>query len=157
MFSASMIHAAANYFKKLAEKTPLIVGTHTLAETVTIQVAGTVTKGADESYVPTVDIPLKLALACVLEKAGFQRENAKKILLEAMTEALTLGDKEEELLKQTTTLTPAELALATRLKDVQSAMEHVKDVTRNLPTKTRKGKTIVSVSFDHLIPEPATA
>lgn len=154
MFTAPMIHAAANYFKKLAEKTPLFAGQYSLAETLTIQVNGSVTKGADEDYIPTVDIPLKLALACVLEKAGFQRENAKKILLEAMTEALNMGDKEEELLKQTTTLTPAELALATRLKDVQTAMEHVKDVTRNLPTKTRKGKTLVTVAIKEV--EPAT-
>jgi len=152
MFSAAMIHATANYFKKLAEKTALVQGKHNLAETITISIAGTVSKADDEQYTPTADIPLKLALALVLEKAGFQRENAKKILLEAMTEALSLSDKEEELLKETTTLTPAELAIATRLKDVEKAMEHVKDVTNNLPPKTRKGKTTVSVTIKEVEP-----
>jgi hypothetical protein len=155
MFTAPMIHAVANYFKKLAEKTPIGVGTHNLADTVTIKVSGVVSKFADEVYTPTADIPLKLALALVLEKAGFQRENAKKILLEAMTEALNLGDKEEQLLKETTTLTPAELAIATRLKDVNVAMEHVKDVTNNLPAKTRKGKTTVSVTIKEQEPVAA--
>jgi hypothetical protein len=153
MFTAPQIHAVANYFKKLAEKTGLALGSHTINQTFTIQINGTVNKAADEQYTPTVDIPIKLALALVLEKAGFQRENAKKLLLDAMTEALTLSDKEEELLKDSTSLTPAELAIATRLKDVEKAMEHVKDVTNNLPPKTRKGKTTVSVTIKEIEPK----
>lgn len=155
MFNAPQIHALANYFKKLAEKTGISVGSYALNDTLTIQLSGTVNKANDETYTPTADIPLKLALALVLEKAGFQRDNAKKILIDAMNEALTLSDKEKELLESSTTLTPAELAIATRLKDVEKAMEHVKDVTTNLPPKSRKGKTTVAVTVKELTPQTA--
>ena len=44
-------------------------GVHDIDTTITLRVKGTVKKGADSDYTPTVDIPLLPTLALVLEKA----------------------------------------------------------------------------------------
>jgi len=108
------------------------VGNHpiNLQMALEIDVQGTIRKSADEEYTPTISIPITLALALVLEKAGFQRENAKALLISAMTEALTLDPKEK-----------ANEHIAQRLKDIETAMTHVQQITSALPKQSRKGKT----------------
>ena len=110
-------------------------GRHTVDATVTLKVTGEVVKGEDVPYTPTVDIPLLPTLALVMEKAGFQRERAKSLLVEAMTEALANGEKGAG-------------AVAERVKDIEVAMAHVREVTAALPQKVRTGATKVNLSVE---------
>lgn len=112
-------------------------GVHNIDEIVSIRVQGTITKGADVPYTPTVDIPMLATLAIVLEKAGFQRENAKKLLVEAMQEALAIGEQ-------------AAGSVADRVKDIETAMTHVRQITDALPKKMKSGATNVRVTFVEL-------
>jgi len=118
----------------------LVEGSYAVDETVTIHVSGVIKKGADETYVPTVDIPLKAALALVLEKAGVTRDAAAKMLVEAMTEALSLGAKGGGAVKE-------------RLNDIDVAMGRVAEAVAKLPEKTRSGKTMCKVTLE--VVEPA--
>jgi hypothetical protein len=115
----------------------------TIDETITLRVRGTVKKGEDTEYRPTVDIPLKLALALVLEKAGYgregQRENAVALLVEAMTEALEAGEKADE-------------AITERIRDIDAAMERVQAGLNKLPLKTKNGAVRVNVQVEELQP-----
>ena len=106
------------------------VGQVTVDETITLHVKATVKRLADQTYTPTISIPLKATLALLLAKMGFQRDRAADLLVEAMTEALnddTLGSE----------------AIAARLADVDTAMERVQAITAALPKDSRKGATSV--------------
>ena len=129
--------------KHLSKNLPVLpAGDYKIDETVTLHVKGTVRKGEDSEYTPTVDIPLLPTLALVLEKAGFQRERAKTLLVEAMQEALTADVEGNDLIKA-------------RIKDVEAAMGHVRQITGALPKKTRTGATTVRVTVQELEPVPA--
>jgi hypothetical protein len=112
-------------------------GVHNIDTTVSIRVQGTIAKGADAPYTPTVDIPMLPTLAIVLEKAGFQRETAKRLLIEAMTEALAAGEQ-------------AAGPVADRVKDIETAMTHVRQVTNALPKKIKSGATTVKITIEEL-------
>lgn len=114
-------------------------GKNDIDVTITLRVKASITKGADVDYTPTVDIPLKATLALVLEKAGFSREYAAKLLTEAMTEALEAGEKGNE-------------AVESRLKDIDLAMDRVSAITAALPKKTRSGPTTVKGSVVEVVP-----
>lgn len=87
--------------------------------------------GEDHEYTPTVAIPLKAALALVLEKSGFTRERSAELLVEAMTEAIEGGKK-------------AESAVADKLLEVEIAMDRVaKQIAKKLPKRVRKGRVCV--------------
>jgi hypothetical protein len=126
--------------KALATQTKnveLDAGRHTIDATVTLRVTGEVVKGKDVPYTPTVDIPLIPTLALVLEKAGFQRERAKALLVEAMTEALSKGDK-------------GAVTVTERVKDIEAALAHVREVTAALPQKVRAGATTAKVVVEYV-------
>lgn len=110
-------------------------GVHDIDAVLQLRVTGTVAKADDVEYTPTVDIPLLSTLALVLEKAGFMREKAKALLVEAMTEALELEEKGSEL-------------VAERVKNIEEAMAHVREVTGALPKKTKSGATKVNVEVE---------
>lgn len=124
---------------KLAKRFAPAVGKHEVNEIVCVRVHGTVTKHKDEEYTPTADIPLKAALALVLEKSGVTRDAAANLLVEAMTEALEAGEK-------------AESAVQERLNDIDEAMERVQSAAAKLPEKTRKGKTICKIELEEVDP-----
>jgi hypothetical protein len=126
--------ALAKLMEKDTKGVVLAPGVHNVDETVVIKLQGTITKGAQVTYTPTVDIPMLTTLALVLEKSGFQRERSKALLVEAMTEALTIGDKGSE-------------HVAERVKDIEAAMGHVREVTDALPKKTKQGATKVEVEL----------
>jgi hypothetical protein len=126
--------ALAKLMEKDTKGVVLAPGVHNVDETVVIKLQGTITKGAQVTYTPTVDIPMLTTLALVLEKSGFQRERSKALLVEAMTEALTIGDKGSE-------------HVAERVKDIEAAMGHVREVTEALPKKTKQGATKVEVEL----------
>lgn len=97
-------------------------------ETVTLHVKGTVKRGQDGEYTPTISIPVKATLAILLERMGFQRDYAAELLVECMTQALN-----EE--------TQAAPIIAERLKDIDAAEERVRAVLEALPKATRRGAT----------------
>jgi len=113
----------------------LAVGAHEIDEVLTIHVSGTLKKGADTTYTPTADIPLKAALALLLEKAGIVREAASAMLVEAMTEALNADEDKNE-------------ALQSRMKDVDAAMSRVQSAVGTLPSKPRKGAITGKVELE---------
>jgi hypothetical protein len=110
-------------------------GSHEIDETLTVRVKGVLKKGEDTTYTPTADIPLKAALALVLEKAGVVGDAAANMLVEAMTEALEAdADKND--------------ALAARMKDVDKAMTRVKEAAEALPAKNRKGPVTGKIALE---------
>ena len=52
---------------------PLAPGQYNVDETLTVRVSGTVVKGEDESYTPTVAIPFKAVVALLLARMGATR------------------------------------------------------------------------------------
>jgi hypothetical protein len=110
------------------------VGVHVINTTVTLKMKGTVTKGKDVEYTPTASIPLKATLAFMLHRMGFQREAAKDLLVEAMTDALNAGNK-------------AATDVENLLIDIDEAMEHVNEVAEALPKQTKSGATKVDVEL----------
>lgn len=124
---------------KLAKKFAPAVGKHEVNEVVTLHVQGTVTKHKDEEYTPTADIPLKAALALVLEKSGVTREASARLLEEAMREALEAQEKAQEHVQA-------------RLNDIDEAMARVQASLDKLPDKTRKGKTICKIDLEVVEP-----
>lgn len=129
--------AVAKAFEKDTKDFKAAPGVHNIDTTVVLRIKGTVNKAEDRPYTPTVDIPMLTTLALVLEKAGFMREKAKTLLVEAMTEAIALGDKGSE-------------HVAAQVKDIESAMEHVREVTGALPKKTKSGATNVKVTVEEV-------
>lgn len=105
-------------------------GVHEIDETLTIHVKATVKKSPDGLFTPTVEIPLLATMALILEKAGFMRETAKALLIDAMTEALVDASNSSDRVVE-------------RVKDIEEAMKHVQAVTAALPKKIRSGPTKV--------------
>lgn len=131
--------ALAKQLGKETKNLKLDPGQYDVDETITVRINGTVKKAEDNEYTPTVDVPLKATLALVLQKAGFQRENAKRILVEAMTEALELDTQAGPVIEE-------------RLADIDAAMAHVQEVTDDLPKKTRTGATTIKLTLEQVDP-----
>lgn len=135
--NALLAKAIEKAVSKPAKGVVLAVGAHEIDETLTVHVKGTLKKGEDTTYTPTADIPLKAALALVLEKAGVTRDAAAAMLVSAMTEALE-GD------------TSKNAAILERVKDVDAAMERVTSAAAALPAKPRKGAITGKVELEIL-------
>ena len=131
--------ALAKALEKNAKPIKLAAGEYAVDQTITLKVTGTVKKGEDHEYTPTVDIPLLATMALLLEKSGFQRERSKALLIEAMQEALAANVEADEL-------------VAERLKDIEAAMVHVREVTEALPKKIRNGMTNVGITIVDVTP-----
>jgi hypothetical protein len=133
--TALLAKAIEKAVSKPAKGALLAVGSHEIDETLTVRVKGVLKKGEDTTYTPTADIPLKAALALVLEKAGVVGDAAANMLVEAMTEALEAdADKND--------------ALAARMKDVDKAMTRVKEAAEALPAKNRKGPVTGKIALE---------
>lgn len=122
---------------KKAKDVQLEPGRYVIDETISVHVYGELNKFKDEEYTPTADIPLKLALALVLKKAGFQRDKCKEILVSAMKEAIECQTKGED-------------EIAERMGDIDDCMKHVQDIIGELPKKTKKGKTTHKLNFEFI-------
>jgi hypothetical protein len=120
--------ALAKFFKDNSNNFIPKPGHHSIEDEFTIKVKGTVFKGNDVDFTPTVEIPLLSTLALVLEKSGFQREKSQSILIEAMTEALENESSTSQSVKE-------------RIKDIERAMKSVRQITGSLPLKKRTGPT----------------
>lgn len=104
-------------------------------------------KKPDTEKTPTVSIPLKATLALAMQKAGVQRDNIARILMEAMTEALALGEQ-------------GEARIADQLADVDAAMERVSAITEALPKTKVSGATLCKLECEvevAVVDEPALA
>jgi hypothetical protein len=114
---------------------PLNPGSYSLDETITLRLAGKVDKGDDESYTPTISVPVKALAATLLPRLGATREAAIATLVEAITEALNNGKKADETLRD-------------RMKDADAAFDMVNQrVLATLPPSTRTGKTRVDATL----------
>lgn len=136
---AELIHAIV---KGMGDLPDLVPGNYDIDETLTIHVSGSVKRAEDGKYTPTTSIPVKATLALVLHLAGFQRERAMELLVEAMTKALAES-------KQATPEIEALLA------DVETANKRVLASIAKLPKAPRKGATTVDTTVE--VVEPAVA
>lgn len=130
---------------KLAKASnPLLPGSYNVDETITIRVAGSVEKGGDEAYTPTISVPVKALAATLLPRLGATREAGIAVLVEAITEALNNGKKADETLRD-------------RMKDADAAFDLVNQrVLASLPPGTRTGKTRVDCTLVVAPAAPAT-
>jgi len=105
-------------------------GLHELDDTITIRLTGTVEKMSDQYVAPTTSLPTILTLALFWQKCGVTRDHALNLLKEAVAEAMTTGtDKDTEI--------------ASRVKDVEKAVEAVKrDLIAKLPKQKRAGRVV---------------
>lgn len=126
--------ALAKTLEKQAKAIKIPAGEYEIDTTLTISVKGTVKKLEDHDFKPTIDIPLLTTMALLLEKSGFQRELSKKLLIEAMQEAIGANVEASEV-------------VAERVKDIEAAMLHVQEVTDALPRRQRNGATFVTVQI----------
>lgn len=133
--------ALAKATEKAAKSIKLTPGIHNVNMIVQVHVKGTIEKKADTEKTPTVSIPLKATLALALQKAGIQRENIARILTEAMTEALNMGEQ-------------GEAKIAQELADVDAAMERVTAITATLPKTPVSGATNCKLTAEVEILEP---
>lgn len=140
MITNEVLVAAAKGLEKMVEAVP--VGTHLVDEVVTIHVRGTVTKSKDTEYTPTAEIPLKAALALLLEKSGVTGPRAMDLLVEALVEATDKSKVE---------------AIGERMKNIDVAMAAVQKTLGELPKKTRAGATRVAVEVEVVEPGLALA
>jgi len=134
--SAAALHALADAAKAAADEArdSLTTGDHDLDETVTLHIGGTVSVSDGESYIPTVSIPLKEALALTLQFAGITREAAIDALTRAMTEALRIKALKGKDAKV------AKAQIEAQMSMVEDAEALVREGLDSLPPQTRKGK-----------------
>lgn len=112
------------------EDADLPPGRHYLDETLIVRVRGSVEKAQDQHVTPTVSVPLVTTLALFWEKCGVDRDQALKLLREAITEAMEMGEKEDGRIKQ-------------QIDDVSEAIKAVrKELLERLPKMPRSGRTI---------------
>lgn len=123
------------------EDADLQPGRHFFNETFLVTVRGSVEKAHDQHVTPTVSVPLVTTLALFWEKAGVDRDQALKLLREAITEAMELGENEDARIKQ-------------QIDDVSEAIKAVrKELFERLPKMPRSGRTIthdLEVTFEPL-------
>lgn len=89
-----------------------------------------VKKGEDTESTPTVQIPYKMVLALLLEKAGATRKNLLSMIENCMQEAVLNGESIKEKLEG-------------KFKDLDGAMERISGLAKKLPKVPRSGITKV--------------
>ena len=120
----SAVKAAAVKKAKAATK----VGVHKV-DSFTVKIsAEDVTRFEDESYTPTVSIPLKDTLALFAQYSGITRTAALKHLKKAMTDAVK-GNKKADILSE---------------KDFSDVQDQVLGLVESLPKAKRTGKVKVN-------------
>jgi hypothetical protein len=125
---AAVVQAVKAKFAKVVKENPLTPGTYNLnGQRLIIELSGSVTKGEDESYTPTVCIPVTAALMLAFEKLGCIGPAFENMLFSAMKEALEADEKANERIKE-------------RLKAVAAVEERLQRQLGDLPKKTRTGK-----------------
>lgn len=106
------------------ERKTIAPGNHQVSFTVSVE--GQLNVAENETYTPTVDVPLIPTVALALKKMGVQREHFLGILKESMTEVLSADKGMREALIE-------ESGLAAFEADFRKTLG-------TLPRKTRVGK-----------------
>jgi len=96
------------------------------------RIIGTISKFADEEYVPTTHIPLKAVIALAIRKSGVLREHFIRCLFDAMREALEAGLQGDDKV--------AAIMETVDGETVADMMDRVQAECRRLPMETRDGK-----------------
>jgi hypothetical protein len=112
------------------------VGTHAIPPFL-VEVSGAVDVLENETYVPTVDIPLIPTVALALKKMGIQREHFMKVMKEAVQEVI-LSDSRMR----------AALVSQAGLDEFEA--EFRQKVLSELPLKTRKGKVLATLAVNQV-------
>lgn len=110
-------------------KKQIPVGVHHVNGVVSVSLDAIISKEPVETYVPTVDLPLKKVLAIALQKAGVQRHNILRIIQEAAVEALKEKSQVSDYIEVT-----------------EKSLQQVSEMLRTLPKKTRDGKTVIAIN-----------
>jgi len=142
----AVLIALENQIKKQITKTKakdlIKPGNYQINRTIVFQVKGNVRKGEETEFTPTVAIPIKAAMALLLEKSGITREHSSRLLVEAMTEAINLGKQGEDFVKE-------------KINVIEEAEKKVKETIDALPKAKKKGITTVSATVDEVAVEPS--
>ena len=126
--------ALAAEIKSRADLSP---NTYSVDDTLTLDLKGTIVVNPEEKYTPTISIPLKVTLALFVRYSGITGAVALNALEKAMSEALDLGDKAEENVRE--------------LADIAQAEKKVKKMIGELPKATRSGKTLIKVECNGIV------
>lgn len=118
--------------KELKTREAIDCGTHSVSETITLNLAGSLTKNPDETYIPTTEICYKTAIAAMAHYAGFNGDRAIDLIGKALLFAQETNKSSSEYIKAH--------------KDFSSAEEKVQSMLDKMPKKQRTGKTFVKVS-----------
>ena len=129
--TAALVAAQKAIATELKSRADMEPDTYIVTDTLTLDLKGSIVVNPEEKYTPTISIPLKVTLALFVRYSGITGAAALSALEKAMAEALTLGDKAEESVRE--------------LADIAQAEKKVKAMLGELPKDTRKGKTIVKV------------
>lgn len=158
----STLIALADKLGKMAKplKKTMTPGCHPVEETIVLRVGGKIDKSYDTEETPTTKIPLLATLAIFIEKSGVVGDSIAKMLQESMTEALLYaGERDidiDDFLSDDEKVpdkTAKELIEA-RLKDVDAAMERVRNLVGELPKTPKSGATRCDTWFEVLALRP---
>jgi hypothetical protein len=116
---------------------PLSPGKYQVKERITLEIEGTITKGADQTRTPTVDIPWKKVVAHLAEKLGCVGDAAINQLTDAIRDAMN-NNKDKDA------------AIESRIKDIEAATKKVESFLGQLPPKTISGRTTVDVTVTEI-------
>ena len=102
----------------------------------TVNVKGNLTVNPEETYIPTIAVPLKATLALFVRYCGCTREVALSNLVRAMTDALNADEKAEAAVKN---------AISEDQEVIDEAERRVLAAMAALPPKTRNGKVLTDL------------
>lgn len=110
----------------------------------TVNIKGTITVGEDYETTPTANIPILPVMALLVQRMGFQREKAMKLIVDAINESIADKDTTvlENLQKDTAEI---EAAIEVVRKGIISKLAKVKangKVTHKLKTTQIKQVTV---------------
>jgi hypothetical protein len=121
----------------------LAAGRHYIDETVVIHISGSVERHEDQWVAPTVSIPLIPTIAFFWDRLGVEKNEAMKVLRDAINQAMQAKVEESSAIKS-------------KMDDVAASIAAVKqDLLSVLPKMRRSGRTDLSdltVSVSSLTP-----
>ena len=122
--------------KKLASKIKLTKGQYDVKGKVLLEVDAVVTKGEDESYTPTAELPIKEILAAIVRKYKIKQDELEELIVEAYRTSVNNDSSLKEELDYT-----------------EHTLAKVNKVLGKLPEKTREGKTTINGIVRIISPE----
>jgi hypothetical protein len=110
---------------------------------VTAHIKGILDVKEDETFTPTVNIPIKSAFALFIRYCGVTREAAKNAAIRAMTDSLNNGHDSDGALN-------AETSDEARI--IADCEAQVTEMLGKLPTQVRKGKVLTKLELEIVQP-----